>query len=241
MAMCESAKAMFRNDIFSTPLVLPNNDQTERVSFLTPRVDNYSSRFIPKRPDSISRQLFALPEEILASPGDISGCNEEQTNSLIYTTLLEQELLNLDHSHSKKPKNDAKNDFFSQFKPSAYSRNRKLSNKSNKNGNKFFSNRQEIVVNRPKLLDFSEKKTKRSRKGSAMFEEEANYVSGDMQIETSQVFPDVSHFNPLSENLSGNRVIKTIQNMKKISKHPYKVLDAPGLQDDFYQVRFFIQ
>ena len=33
-----------------------------------------------------------------------------------------------------------------------------------------------------------------------------------------------------------NKVIKQIRDMRKIAKVPYKVLDAPGLDDDYYQV-----
>lgn len=35
--------------------------------------------------------------------------------------------------------------------------------------------------------------------------------------------------------MSENKLLKNIRNMRKIAKTPYKVLDAPGLQDDFYQ------
>lgn len=39
--------------------------------------------------------------------------------------------------------------------------------------------------------------------------------------------------------MSENKLLKNIRNMRKIAKTPYKVLDAPGLQDDFYQVIFY--
>lgn len=143
-------------------------------------------------------------------------------------------MLNLDHSRSRKNSRDDESDFFSQFKPSAYARNRKMTAPNKKQGIDFFHNQPNIVVNRPKLLDFSEKKPNRGRKGSAMFEEDANLC--DMQIENMSSFPDVSDFDPLNESIRENKVIRDIKNRKKISKHPYKVLDAPGLQDDFYQV-----
>ena len=82
-----------------------------------------------------------------------------------------------------------------------------------------------VVINRPKLLDFSEKK--RDRSGSAMYEED----SGQMQIENFKVL------DTLGESIEENKMIQSIKNMKRIKKYPYKVLDAPGLQDDFYQVR----
>jgi hypothetical protein len=36
-----------------------------------------------------------------------------------------------------------------------------------------------------------------------------------------------------------NKLLKDIRNMRKIPKTAYKVLDAPMLIDDFYQVRLF--
>lgn len=41
-------------------------------------------------------------------------------------------------------------------------------------------------------------------------------------------------------NFLETKVIKDIRNMRRIPKMPYKVLDAPGLTDDFYQVSLFL-
>lgn len=84
--------------MFCTPLAKMQESDISKVTFLTPNHDTYSSRFIPKRPSSINRQLFDLPEELITFPGDISNFSDLEANNLMYSTLLEQELLNLDHS-----------------------------------------------------------------------------------------------------------------------------------------------
>ena len=56
---------------------------------------NNGDRFIPKRGSLISRQLFNMPENILASPSDVSNKNEKEQNNLIFESLLEQKLLQL--------------------------------------------------------------------------------------------------------------------------------------------------
>jgi hypothetical protein len=71
-------------------------------------------------------------------------------------------------------------------------------------------NDQHFVIKRPKLLNFSDKKPEGQGK------EEMNM-----------------------EPLVDNSVIKRIRDMRKIAKVPFKVLDAPGLEDDFYQVTIF--
>lgn len=68
----------------------------------------------------------------------------------------------------------------------------------------------EMVVKRPRVLHFSSHK--KANRG--------------MELETG-IFDNFK--------MSENKLLKNIRNMRKIAKTPYKVLDAPGLQDDFYQ------
>ena len=64
-----------------------------------------------------------------------------------------------------------------------------------------------FTVKRPRLLNFSDKKGK--------------------------VNPEENMENEADEYRE-SKVLKSIRNMRRIQKTPYKVLDAPGLTDDFY-------
>lgn len=65
-----------------------------------------------------------------------------------------------------------------------------------------------FTIKRPRVLNFSDRK-QRNMNDDCMSEE--------------------------MENFQETKVIKNIRNMRRIPKLPYKVLDAPGLTDDFYQ------
>jgi hypothetical protein len=70
-------------------------------------------------------------------------------------------------------------------------------------------NEQHFIVKRPRLLNFSDKKPDSQAKE-------------EMDLE------------PIIDS----SLMKRIREMRKISTTPYKVLDAPELEDDFYQVNF---
>lgn len=164
-------------------------------------------RFIPKRGSAISRQLFNMPENVLASPSDVSNKNEKEQNSLIFENLLEQKLLKLKYEQMnetvEKPRDNVK----------PQQQNTKIqgvkSSKSHTTPIKKM-NDQHFIIKRPKLLNFSDKKDDR-----------------------------MSTEDPSSEFIVDSKVMRSIRNMRKISKSPFKVLDAPGLLDDFYQVGVF--
>ena len=170
-----------------------------------PNFQSPGDRFIPKRGSAIARQLFNIPEAVLASPSDISNKNEKEQNCLIFENILEQTLLQL----AFDPKSETLKEQAEQslLTLAGGSNQGSKSAKSNNTPIKKM-NEQQLVVKRPKVLTFSDKKD--SRKAKESFS---------------------------SEQLMESKMIQSIRNMRKISKTPYKVLDAPGLLDDFYQVR----
>lgn len=179
--------------------------------FLSPETKKNGDRFIPKRSNGgVSRQLFDLPENLLASPSDVSDYNEREQNTLIYGDLLEQRLLNI-NPDDKQHNQELDKDFFNQFSSSTYSRNRrKLSNISNDTPQKRKdSGNNHYTIKRPRVLNFSDKKNK-------------------IQFDDQMVNED--------EEVKETKILKNIRNMRRIPKTPFKVLDAPGLSDDFYQV-----
>lgn len=177
------------------------------LNFLSNNMSAQGDRFIPKRSSPISRQLFNMPDTLLASPLDVSNKNEKEQNSLIFENLLEQKLLKLKFDQITEPAKDAPEGTLFLC-PS----NKSMSSKSVKSQLTPIKkmNEQPFIIKRPKLLNFSDKKLDSQTK------EEMNL-----------------------EPLDDNNVIKRIRDMRKISRSPYKILDAPGLEDDFYQVRFF--
>lgn len=68
---------------------------SEAIKFYSPGPCSQGDRFIPRRGSGVSKQLFNMPEHMLASPSDLSNTSERQQNSLIFENLLEQKLLNL--------------------------------------------------------------------------------------------------------------------------------------------------
>lgn len=174
------------------------------MSFLSANPQNKGDRFIPKRGSPISRQLFNMPENLLTSPLDVSNKNEKEQNSLIFENLLEHKLLRLKFDQISEPAKDAGEGF--NF---AFSANKSVSSKSVKTQTPPVKkmNEHHVIIKRPKLLDFSDKKSEK---------EAREEISVDPMLD--------------------NKVIKQIRDMRKIAKVPYKVLDAPGLDDDYYQV-----
>ena len=176
------------------------------VNFMSPGQNNLGDRFIPKRGSAISRQLFNMPENVLASPSDISNKNEKEQNSLIFENLLEQKLLKLKYEHM----NESLKDQSDQIKSSGFFANNSGSKSSKSQTTPVKKmNDQHFIIKRPKLLNFSDTKDER------LFKEDTP-----------------------TDTIIDSKVIRSIRNMRKISKTPFKVLDAPGLLDDFYQVRF---
>ena len=183
---------------------------SERVEYLTPerwsgrKRENreeeegwkQGDRFIPHRGSAISRQLFNMPETLLASPSDVSNKNEREQNSLIFENLLEQQLLNLQGEQVSEMLQEAAD---SRVAPSAPLPPGKLLKMQTTPVKKMQD--QPLIIKRPKLLSFSDRKEKEEPQG--MFD---------------------------------SKVIQSIRNMRRISRAPYKILDAPGLLDDFYQV-----
>jgi hypothetical protein len=169
--------------------------------------ENYSGdRFIPHRGSAISRQLFNMPETLLASPSDVSNKNEKEQNSLIFENILEQQLLNLPPEIVTQTLQETAEGRTPPPTQLQAGKNIKFQTTPIKK-----MHEQPLIIKRPKLLSFSDKK------------------------EESRQTDDDSHHSLIFNS----KVIQSIRNMRKISKTPYKVLDAPGLLDDFYQVRFF--
>ena len=49
------------------------------ISFYSPKKESVD-RFIPKRNNSLTNEIFNLPEKVLASPSDVSDFNEKEQN-----------------------------------------------------------------------------------------------------------------------------------------------------------------
>lgn len=177
---------------------------TMPISFLSANHLNKGDRFIPKRGSPISRQLFNMPENLLTSPLDVSNKNEREQNCLIFENLLEQKLLRLKFDQVNETAKDQAegSKFMFAASKSIGSKSAKLQTPPVKK-----MSEHHVVVKRPRLLDFSDKKSAK---------DSSDDVGGEL--------------------VGDNKVIKQIRDMRKIAKTPYKVLDAPGLEDDYYQV-----
>ncbi len=201
-ALFKTPERGLQKHVLTEELEAREDDELRAPNFQSP-----GDRFIPKRGSAIARQLFNIPEAVLASPSDISNKNEKEQNCLIFENILEQTLLQL--SFDPKSETLKEQPEQSMLSLAGGSNHGSKSAKSNNTPIKKM-NEQQLVVKRPKVLTFSDKKDSRKTKET---------FSG--------------------EHLMESKMIQSIRNMRKISKTPYKVLDAPGLLDDFYQVRLF--
>lgn len=177
-------------------------------------------RFIPSHSWGIARQLFALPETAFLYEADVSCKSEKEQNNIIFEAFLERELLQLDAEHVLDVHDDNR-----EQNPTSFSGS-KQSYKPAKRGSFHLSDRKpasksgygpaehEAVGKRPKILHFSDRKANRH---SETVEDFDCPLSG-------------------SNKKEDNPVLKNIRHMRRIGKTPLKVLDAPGLLDDFYQV-----
>lgn len=189
----------------------------------------HGDRFIPSIPAhgcTVARQLFGLPENAFVQPGDMSVKSEKEQNDLIFESILERELLLLEDRPLSEAEDSVPDGGWRVFSAG------KGAKTPVRRGSIYLSDRKPErtmtgtkvrgegapSVKRPKLLHFSEKKQPRAI--DASFEVDGPLFSSGKKEE--------------------NIVIKNIRHMRRIARTPVKVLDAPGLVDDFYQVRPYL-
>ena len=204
-----------KSTVSSTKLLAQTDFVTQKSSFqanhamtCSPYKEIVGDRFIPVRSQSIARNLFEVPNEVFLSPEKIEPFTEEAQNQIKYNSLLENQLLEVKHT-----------DFFSRF---AGSKAKTLPLMKTKTSSHYSSDHNPSYTNEsraaggftlPKLLKFK----------TPLRE---NKELDSMQNIRSSPFLDI-------ENDEKN-IFETFKQYRKISKTPYKILDAPSLQDDFY-------
>ena len=148
--------------------------------FKTPTSEtSLNDRFIPRRNTPLSQELFNIQNRESPISKDIVDFTESEKDQLIYSSILEQKILNF----------EGQNNFFSL---------QNSSSKIKKTGSRF--------------LNFGCRKENQN---------ELNYLPGEKDLNSSII---------------NNNVVKFIQETRKIAKIPFKILDAPGVVDDFYKV-----
>jgi hypothetical protein len=135
----------------------------EALNFFSPGPSGQGDRFIPRRGSAVSKQLFNMPENVLASPADLSNTNEREQNSLIFENLLEQKLLKLTYDEVLEGSRLS----FDGYPGPLHSDAKTTSNPLNPNQGTPVKKQVDshFLVKRSKLLSFSDKKEDRMDEG----------------------------------------------------------------------------
>ena len=181
------------------------NNSYFSVHSASPHKELLSDRFIPIRVKNASKNLFELSDQLMTPPEKLDVCTEESRNKMKYNSLLENQLLDVNHA-----------DFFSKFSKTQRSSQlvKSKCNSPDDHHTATTSNSQhssQKISSKPKLLLFKTPLRENSKRDQVP-------ISPFMEIEKEEE----------------NTVLETFKTYRKISKVPYKILDAPCLVGDFY-------
>ena len=173
---------------------------------VSPNKELLSDRFIPIRSKNASKNLFELSDQLMTPPEKLDVFSDESRNKMKYNSLLENQLLDVKHA-----------DFFSKFKNSQRKSpvvNIKVGSPEDPQPHNSVTMQQEStqpLTSKPKVLLFKTPLRESTRR-------EQVQISPFMDIEKEEE----------------ESVLETFKTYRKISKVPYKILDAPCLVGDFY-------
>ena len=183
--------------------------QSNHAMTSSPYKEIVGDRFIPVRSQSIARNLFEVPNDVFISPQKIEPFTEEAQNQIKYNSLLENRLLEVKHT-----------DFFSKFV------------ESKTKGVPLVRNKASIYSNVEHKSPYSNESI--SGSGGFILPKLLKFKTPLRENKESDTIKNLRSPPFLDTENDEKNIFETFKQYRKISKTPYKILDAPSLQDDFY-------